>query len=306
MNNIFVLVNPASANGTTREVWPKIAEEMKRRGLEFETHMTTAVGNATDAVRDALKRGKTTIIAVGGDGTANEAVNGFFSGETPINPDARLGIISRGTGCDLIKSLGIPKDYPGALDVIAANRERAIDLALVEYTQDDGSPGQRWFANIADVGLGAAVCKRVNRASKSGGGLLSYLTGTLSTALSYKNRHAQITADGKTIFDGSIILAAVANGNYFGGGMLLAPTASITDGKLDLLVVRAMSKLRLFVNLPKIYKGNHLPHPKIDFYQVEEVEIIGEKPIELELDGETPGNTPVKIRACQGAIKVLC
>ena len=107
MNNIFVLVNPASANGTTREVWPKIAEEMKRRGLEFETHMTTAVGNATDAVRDALKRGKTTIIAVGGDGTANEAVNAF-SYETPINPDARLGIISRGTGCDLIKS-SIPR-----------------------------------------------------------------------------------------------------------------------------------------------------------------------------------------------------
>lgn len=306
MNNIFVLVNPTSANGTTREVWPKIAEEMQRRGLEFETHMTTAVGNATDAVRDALKRGKTTIIAVGGDGTANEAVNGFFSGETPINPDARLGIISRGTGCDLIKSLGIPKDYPGALDVIAANRERAIDLALVEYTQDDGSPGQRWFANIADVGLGAAVCKRVNRVSKSAGGMLSFLTGTLWTALSYKNPHARVIADGKTVYDGPMILAAAANGNFFGGGMLLAPTASINDGKLELLVVRAMSKLRLFINLPKIYKGKHLSHPKIDLYQVEEIEVIGEKPIAIELDGENPGNTPVRIRARREAIKVLC
>lgn len=305
MNNIFVLVNPVSANGSTREVWPKIEEEMKQRGLEFETHMTTAAGSATQAVRQALKDGKTTIIAVGGDGTANEVVNGFFEGETPINPDARLGIISRGTGCDLIKTLGIPKDYPGALDVIAANRERKIDLALMEYTQDDGTPGRRWFANIADAGLGATVCKRVNRVSKSAGGLLSYLSGTLWSVLSYKNRWARIAVDGEQIFEGSLVLAAVANGNYFGGGMHLAPIARIDDGKLDLILVRGLGKLRLLVNLLRIYRGTHLSHPKISTYRVDEVEINGEKPLEIEMDGETPGNSPVKISVRPGAIKVL-
>lgn len=305
MNNIFVLVNPVSANGSTREVWPKIEEEMKQRGLEFETHMTTAAGSATQAVRQALKDGKTTIIAVGGDGTANEVVNGFFEGETPINPDARLGIISRGTGCDLIKTLGIPKDYPGALDVIAANRERKIDLALMEYTQDDGTPGRRWFANIADAGLGAAVCKRVNRVSKSAGGLLSYLSGTLWSVLSYKNRWARIAVDGEQIYEGSLVLAAVANGNYFGGGMHLAPIARIDDGKLDLILVRGLGKLRLLVNLLRIYRGTHLSHPKISTYRVDEVEINGEKPLEIEMDGETPGNSPVKISVRPGAIKVL-
>jgi YegS/Rv2252/BmrU family lipid kinase len=305
MNNIFVLVNPVSANGSTREVWPKIEEEMKQRGLEFETHMTTAAGSATQAVRQALKDGKTTIIAVGGDGTANEVVNGFFEGETPINPDARLGIISRGTGCDLIKTLGIPKDYPGALDVIAANRERKIDLALMEYTQDDGTPGRRWFANIADAGLGATVCKRVNRVSKSAGGLLSYLSGTLWSVLSYKNRWARIAVDGEQIYEGSLVLAAVANGNYFGGGMHLAPIARIDDGKLDLILVRGLGKLRLLVNLLRIYRGTHLSHPKISTYRVDEVEINGEKPLEIEMDGETPGNSPVKISVRPGAIKVL-
>ena len=305
MNNIFVLVNPVSANGSTREVWPKIEEEMKQRGLEFETHMTNAAGSATQAVRQALKDGKTTIIAVGGDGTANEVVNGFFEGETPINPDARLGIISRGTGCDLIKTLGIPKDYPGALDVIAANRERKIDLALMEYTQDDGTPGRRWFANIADAGLGATVCKRVNRVSKSAGGLLSYLSGTLWSVLSYKNRWARIAVDGEQIYEGSLVLAAVANGNYFGGGMHLAPIARIDDGKLDLILVRGLGKLRLLVNLLRIYRGTHLSHPKISTYRVDEVEINGEKPLEIEMDGETPGNSPVKISVRPGAIKVL-
>ncbi|HBI56809.1 MAG TPA: lipid kinase [Firmicutes bacterium] len=306
MNNIFVLVNPVSANGTTREVWPKIAEEMKQRGLNFETHMTTAVGNATEAVRNALRNGKTTIIAVGGDGTANEVVNGFFEGETPINPAARLGIISRGTGCDLIKTLGIPKDYPGALDVIASNRAREIDLALVEFSHEDGTPGRRWYANIADAGLGAAVCKRVNHVSKSAGGLLSYLSGTLWSVLSYKNRWARIEADGEKVYEGSLILAGVANGNYFGGGMRLAPIAHIDDGKLDLILVRGMSKLRLLINLPRIYRGTHLSHSKISTYLVDEVMINGEKPLEIEMDGETPGNTPVKISVRRGAIKVLC
>jgi len=306
MNNIFVLVNPASANGSTREVWPQIAAEMKQRGLEFETHLTTAAGNATAAVRDALKNGKTTIVSVGGDGTANEVVNGFFEGETPINPDARLGIISRGTGCDLIKTLGIPKDYEGALDVIARNREKKIDLALVEYTQEDGCLGQRWFANIIDAGLGGVVCKRVNSVSKSAGGLLSFLSGTLCTVLSYKNHHIQVEADGETIYDGPVILAGVANGKYFGGGMLLAPIARIDDGKLDLILVRGMRKLPLLFNLSRIYRGTHLTHPKISTHLVSEVRLNGEKPVDIEMDGETPGYTPLRIQVKPAAIKVLC
>lgn len=306
MDNIFVLVNPASANGTTREVWPQIAAAMEAKGLNFEYQMTTAASQASVLVRSALKQGKTTIVSVGGDGTVNEVVNGFFEGERPINPQARLGIISRGTGCDLIKTLGIPKDYQGAVEVLARNRVQAMDLILADFQAKDGGAAQRWFANIADSGLGATVANRVNHTSKSSGGFLSYLYGTLWSILAYKNVQAQVEADGAPIYEGPMVLTAVANGQYFGGGMQLAPMARIDDGKMDLVVIRGMSKLSLFVNMARIYKGTHLTHPKISLHSVQEVRVSGKRPLLIELDGEVPGTTPVRFRLVPGAIKVLC
>lgn len=304
MNNVFIIVNPISANGSTGVVWPEIQGEMAARGLEFEAHMTTGVGDATQAARRALRAGKTTIIAVGGDGTANEVVNGFFEGDSPINPNARLGIISRGTGCDLIRTLGIPKELPAALAAILADRERKIDLARVEFNQD-GTPQRRWFANIFDAGLGAVVAARVNDVSKSAGGFLSYLTGTLKSLLAFKSRLATIQADGEELYQGPLVLAGVANGCFFGGGMRLAPNASIDDGKLDLILIRGMGKLSLLINLMRIYRGAHLSHPKVSAHLVNEVVITSENPLEIEMDGETPGFTPAKITVFPGALKVL-
>jgi YegS/Rv2252/BmrU family lipid kinase len=306
MDNIFVLVNPAAANESTRGVWPQIAAAMENKGLKFEHHMTSAALQATEVVREALRKGFTTIVAVGGDGTANEVVNGFFDGETPINPQARLAIISRGTGCDLIRTLDIPKDYEGAIEVIARNQEKTMDLGLVEYQTYDGAVGLRWFANIADAGLGGTVCHRVNNKSKSAGGFLSFLSGTVWSILSYKNGFARVEADGELIFEGLVTMAAVANGRYFGGGMHLAPQASINDGKLDLVLLRGMNKLALLGNLARIYKGTHLTHPKISIHAVSEVKVTGENPMPLELDGETPGIIPVRFMVRPGAIKVVC
>ncbi len=305
MDNIFVLVNPASANGTTRDIWPQIAAAMEAQGLIFDHQMTTAVFQAPDLVRNALKAGKTTIISVGGDGTANEVANGFFEGEKPINPQARLGIISRGTGCDLIKTLGIPKDYEGAVAVIAKNREQPMDLVLAEFQDKNGMKAQRWFTNIADAGLGATVCNRVNHTSKSSGGFLSFLYGTLWSFLTYKIVQGRVEADGSLVYEGSLSLAAVANGRYFGGGMHLAPMAHIDDGKIDLIVIQGMTKLSLLLNLAKIYKGTHLTHPKISFYTAKDVRVSGTTPLLIELDGEVPGTTPVHYRIIPGAIRVL-
>lgn len=306
MDNIFVLVNPASANGTTREMWPQIAAAMEGKGLKFEHHVTTAAFQAPEVVRNALKKGKTTIVAVGGDGTANEVVNGFFEGEEPINPDARLAVISRGTGCDLIKTLGVPKDYEEAVAVIARNQEKTIDLVLAEYTSWEGLPARRWYINIADAGMGGNVCERVNHTSKSAGGFWSFLSGTLWTILRYKNGYGRVEADGELIYEGSIVMAAAANGRYFGGGMHLMPSALIGDGKLDLVLLRGMNKIELLLNLTRVYKGTHLTHRKISAHSVSEIKVSGDRPMMIELDGEAPGLTPAQFKIKPGAIKVLC
>lgn len=306
MNNIFVLINPVSANGTTAKIWPEIEEAMKEEGLDFTSYITKSAGDATESVRAALKSGSETIVSVGGDGTVNEVVNGFFENGAPLNPAARLAVISRGTGCDFIRTLGIPKDYKGALAVILANREKTIDLALMEFVADDGAPVKRFYANIADAGLGAVVAKKVNSASKSAGGLISFLNGTVKTLLSYKCREGRVQVDGREVYEGALTLAAVANGQYFGGGMRLAPIAALDDGKLDLILVSGMKKAAMFLNLLRIYRGTHLSDPHVSTFKAEEVVIDGAKPLEIELDGETPGTTPVKITVRPGAIKVLC
>lgn len=305
MTNIFVLINPVSANSTTGKIWPEIEQAMKERGLKFTAYITQTAGDAIEVVRTALKNGYETVVSVGGDGTINEVVNGFFEKGAAINPNARLAVISCGTGCDFIRTLGIPKDYKGALDVIIANREKSIDLALMEFVLDDGTPVKRFYANITDAGLGAVVAKKVNDSSKSAGGFFSFLYNTVKTVMSYKNREGRVKVDGKEVYQGSLTMVAVANGRYLGGGMHLAPIAVLDDGKLDLILVTGMKKATMFRSLLRIYRGTHLSISQVSTCQAEEVVIDGVKPIEIELDGETPGTTPAKITICPGAIKVL-
>lgn len=309
MKNVFALVNPASANGSTARVWPEIAACLRANGVEFEEYLTTAAYQAPEAVRQALKQGFTTVIAVGGDGTAHEVVNGFFENRNPVNPEARLAVISRGTGCDLIRTLGIPKDYSKAVDTIVQNRERQIDLGVIEYVAADGTPGERVFVNIADAGMGGMVANRVNHTSKSAGGFLSFLYGTLWSIIIYKNGQARVDVDGETIYDGTVTMVALANGRYFGGGMHLSPHSSIDDGKMELVLLKGMNKFTLFANLARIYRGTHLKHPKISVHPATEVRIHHtdpRRPLPLEMDGETPGVTPIRFTVLPRALRVLC
>lgn len=305
MSKIFVLVNPASANGSTRQVWPEISKYLKHKGLEFESALTIEPYQAPELVRAALQRGFETVVAIGGDGTVNEVVNGFFDGGEAINPEARLAIISRGTGCDLIRTLGIPKDYKEAIDRIVANRECCIDLGQVEFTAHDGSRATRWFVNIADAGLGGTVANRVNHTSKSAGGFLSFFYGTLWSILSYRSAPAKVIADGKEVYAGSLAMAGLANGCYLGGGMHLSPDSQLDDGLLDLVVIQGMPKPILLANLAKVYKGTHLSHPKIFTLPAREVVIEAERPLLLELDGEAPGTTPARFSVRPQALRVL-
>lgn len=308
MKNVFALVNPASANSSTARIWPEIAACLRAKGVEFTEFLTTGAYQAPQAVRQALRQGFTTIISVGGDGTVNEVINGFFEDRKPVNPEARLAVISRGTGCDLIRTLNIPKDYPQAIDTMMQGRERRIDLGMAEYYHADGSVGERLFINIADAGMGAMVATRVNHTSKSTGGFLSFLYGTLWSIIIFKNGPARIEVDGETIHDGMITMAALANGCYFGGGMNLSPDSSMDDGTMELVLLKGMNKFTLFTNLARIYRGSHLTHPKISVHPAQRVtiKIDRRKPLLLEMDGETPGVTPFRFSVLPKALRILC
>src|SRR5438132_7044727 len=159
------VINPASANGTTGRDWPEIRRLIEAKGIPCETRLTNAPGQAMAVTRRALQEGFTRIIAVGGDGTINEVVNGFMAGDQPVNPAATLGIIPRGTGSDFIRTIGIPRDLRQAVACIAGGRERAIDLGRAQFINHAGVQEVRYFDNIAEAGLGGAVCARGSRTS---------------------------------------------------------------------------------------------------------------------------------------------
>ncbi len=283
-----VVVNPVSGNGSTGKLWPVIARVMKQEGFNFEYRFTGAPGEATVLTSNFLSQGNELIISVGGDGTVNEVINGFFLAEEAVRRKVSLGIISSGTGRDLIKTLGTPLNFTEAARRIYRNPSFPVDAGKVKY---NGGSGQevRYFLNVAGMGLDGDIVNRVNRTSKALGGFVSFLGGTVASLFRYQNKKMKITVDGKEICNEPITFIAVANGRYFGGGMFIAPHALMDDGSFDIIIARNLSKSDLLLNLPKVYRGKHLDHPRITSLRGRVINVESDDCPLLNLDGEQPG-----------------
>lgn len=293
MNRLITIVNPASANGKTGREWGKIESSLKQKlGDKLEINFTKRPEDATHLARQALELGAETIIAVGGDGTVNEVVNGFFVDDRPINPKAAFAIISRGTGKDLIKTLGISSQLDEAVETIAARSIRAIDLGKVSFVGFDGAPRQRYFVNVADLGFSGEVAERVNKSSKALGGFMTFLLGMVVTLVTYKNKKIQIKIDEQVAEELKINSVNITNGQWFGGGMWIAPEAQIDDGLFDIVVVEAMGPLGVLANTPKLYNGTIKDHPKVRYFKGKRIVVQTKERVLLDTDGEQPGLLP--------------
>ncbi|MEW5784956.1 MAG: diacylglycerol kinase family protein [Bacillota bacterium] len=306
MNNqkIAVVVNPASANGMTARRWPEIAALLEQAGISFNEYLTRGPGDATEHTRRMLKESYDLIISVGGDGTANEVINGFFTPDGPVSKEAAVAFISMGTGSDLIKTLNIPKEPGEAVRHLANSSRRAIDVGRVSFTGHDGSAQTRYFVNIAGLGLDGDTVARVNRTSKALGGFVSFLWGTVISLLLYRNRRMAVTVDGELVCDAPVTVVVIGNGRYFGGGMCIAPHATMDDARFDIVLLNNMSKPALLANLPKVYKGTHLSHPKVTCRHGQSVSITSPEIALLDLDGEQPGRAPVEIELLPGSLLI--
>jgi YegS/Rv2252/BmrU family lipid kinase len=301
----IAIVNPRSADGSTAKLWPSLARTAAELGMEIETRMTERLGHAAELTCQALREGASRILAVGGDGTVNEVVNGFFDGEVSINPEAELGVLCRGTGCDFIKTLEIPKADLGGLQRVAAGRSEKVDVGRVRYVNARGGEEMRYFINIAEAGLGGEVCSRANTMSKAAGGFMTFLAATLKAMATYRNQPAEVVIDGKYVRNLRLNNVVVANGRYFGGGMKIMPHADLSDGKFDVLVMGDFTRAELVANVAKVYSGKHLGHPKVELFQAERVRITSVRRLALDLDGESPGTTPAEFEIVPGAIRII-
>jgi diacylglycerol kinase (ATP) len=299
----LVIVNPAARNGAVGRQWEGLAAKLAGLGIDAETVHTQRPGHATELVRSSLRGGPRLVVAVGGDGTVNEVVNGFFDGGETVAPDAELAVVPIGTGRDGVRTYGISGKPERALLLIADGATRTIDLGRATYTAHAGGEESRLFLNIASCGLSGAVAERANRTSKRLGGTPAFLWATIATFARWRNVPFMITIDGEQrelVANNTI----VANGRYFGGGMHIAPDAKSDDGQLDAIVFGDVGRLDLALNMHRLYRGTILRHPKASHRLARDVRVEPARALPIEVDGEQPGVTPVRFQVVPAALRL--
>jgi diacylglycerol kinase (ATP) len=297
---LVVIANPRAGRGKVAAKLPEIERILRDAGLGYRIVQTTHPGHAAEAARDALHRGERYLVAAGGDGTVHEVVNGMLEDGRPIAPDAVLGVVAAGSGCDFVKSFGLPGDAVQAAHHLAGDRVRLIDVGKVTC-MSGATEVTRYFPNIAEAGLGAAV---VARASGLPGllGPAKYFCGFWLTLPRFRLATVQLDADGQA-YQWRAHNVVVANCRFYGGGMQISPKSQPDDGVLDVLVM-AGPKSEAFTTLPKVYRGTHLPHRNIVELQASRVRIETDPPFQVEGDGESLGTTPATFEVIPAAIRM--
>jgi YegS/Rv2252/BmrU family lipid kinase len=303
---LHVIINPAAGSGRAGRRWPEFETEMFRHGYEVKPNFTTGPGDAIRLARELAAGGARTIVCVGGDGTVNEVVNGLIADGRPVSLETRLAIIPCGTGKDLCRTIGT-RDVTTMLRALADGTTAMIDLGRVSYRDArNGEPVERYFANVADAGIGAETAARINASSKALGGFVSYLSGAIRSIVAFKPWRITVEVDGEPIYSGPAGMVVFANGRYFAGGMKVAPDASLCDGKLDIFVLEGVGKRTLLTSLlPRVYRGRHIGRPGVVHLTGSEAHVTCEAGMLLELDGEQVGMTPLSVEVLPAVLPIV-
>ncbi|OGQ29900.1 MAG: hypothetical protein A3I75_06265 [Deltaproteobacteria bacterium RIFCSPLOWO2_02_FULL_50_16] len=291
---IFAIVNPTSGSGGGRKKWPSIQRCLQEEVGFVDFEYTDASGHAMILAQEALKNGANVILAVGGDGTINEVVNGFFDGGKVINPRAVLGILPTGTGSDLVKTLQLPKSIKDQIRLIKGSSVKKIDIGWARYLSHDGKQEGRYFLNLASAGIGGDVCEKVNRMdSRIFRGSWAYLKVSLEKLIHYQPKEIRIVIDEEPPLKKKCSQIMVANGQFYGGGMHVAPKAAIDDGLFDVVIIGDLSFMDFLKAIPQLYGGTLHLHEKIHFQRARRVQLDSSENVLIDIDGETPGRLPV-------------
>jgi len=304
-----MVVNPAAGGGRAGQLWPACAAALRRGGCVVQEARSGTPAGVTELTRRALREGWPTVVAVGGDGTANLVANGFFADNArgePINPAACFGLIPCGTSNDLAHGLGLPHGQ-AAVATLLAGRGRVMDVGRVAYGQGGGVA--RHFLNVADLGLGGHAVRRAARLPRALGGKGAFLVAAVWTALAHHDVPVRVfvgdDARGAAV---DLALLVVANGQAYGGGMRVAPMAQWDDGLLEVLWAGGVSRPRLLLDLiPRVYRGAHLGRPGVAHHTVTSVRVTSECELLLQVDGEVVGDVSPEatFSVLPGALRVL-
>ena len=308
----IVIVNPASASGSTGDAWPQVASDLRSQFGSFEVRFTKRRGDAGALAAEAARKGAKLIVACGGDGTVSEVANGILSS----GKDVELGIVPSGTGGDFRRSLEIPSQSRGAARVLREGRTVRIDVGRVSYFDHNGNEAMRYFLGVASCGMSTKVIERVKRGGpdwlpantpKWIGGRISFGASLLQTAMRTTPTRLIVQLDDDHERHLLVSNLCIANARYFGGGMKIAPDAKLTDGKFDIVGIGDLSALKIFTSAPRVYSGAHLSMPEVSHALARKITVRAadrDAEIALEIDGELPGRLPATFQIVPEALRV--
>lgn len=282
------IVNKISGNGRALKIWEQIEKKLKEKNVYYCVRFTQKSKHATLLVQELIrKENVTVVVAVGGDGTIHEVINGLVGTNIPI------GIIPAGSGNDFSRGLGIPLKHDDALERILSGKPQIIDIGNINST---------YFCTVAGIGFDGEVAQTTNVSIYKKicnfiwMGKISYIISALLVLIRYKPMNISIMIDKKLYKIPKVWLIAVANLPFYGGGLVICPKAESNDGLFDICIVQEMSKWEFLCVFPLVFKGNHTSSPSIRIIKGKELEIYSPVPLLIHGDGEVIGQTPARIR----------
>jgi len=311
-----MIVNPQAGRGAIGRALPRIKEVVEQEELEYDIVETNTPGHAKELARAAVQSGIMFVVAVGGDGTVHEVVNGLMGDDGPLVPDVVLGVVPSGSGSDFIKTFGLPTvPEEAARNLAGKNVWGALDIPRIRYRGKDGKEESRWFANIAEAGIGAHVVVSAAKMPRRLGGR-AYRLAALRAIIAFRPQAAHLEFNGRKgrgvrpdtplepgKHSGVVTMVVIANCQFYGGGLRVAPRAIPSDGMLDVLVGEGTKRDALRA-LRKMPMGEHVPSKIFTEYLVDTLALDGPEPMLIEADGEPLGTTPAHFDLVRGAIRL--
>ena len=307
LTETLFIINPVAARGTTFKRWVETRPRLRALGMDLREHLTTRSGEAAQVAREAIRLGIKRVVAVGGDGTLNEVVNGYLDeAGRPLNPDVTLGLLPSGTGSDFRRSLGL-NTHEDSILALTNDRTRLVDAMRIRFTSGDGAELSRFGINVASFGLGGETVALVNKWRESLpswiGGRPRFIAAALSALKRHRNVPIKVRLDGDREVAVAGNLIVVANGRYAGGGMMLAPNAELDDGLLDVILTERLTRFDIIRELRRIGRGGHLKNPKVSETRAGDVTIGADERLPIDIDGEMSGYTPARLTILPSVIR---
>lgn len=256
-------------------------------------------GHAMELAKQLCQSGCDVIVAVGGDGTLNECVNGLL----PDYTNVAIGILAMGTGNDFVKTLQLQGSVDEILEAIEKDSCQQVDVVLATYNNLYGQAACRYCVNVMDIGIGGEVVQRIAHSTRRWGPFITYQKAILATLMKLQRPMVEWSKDQEKYKEKTLMLA-IANAKWFGSGLGIAPLADVQDGILEIVHLGDISVLDYFLQLPHLRKGRHLKHPEIRYDRAQIVS-VDTPDLPIDCDGEFIGTTPMKVKICPGLLKLL-